>query len=148
MIDIDIINLFSLQLNAKTGQTSLMSAAMEAADETVAFLLSKGADPDLMNNNGQTALVIAIQTLCSSTIDLLAPVTQKGLGFALLRNMATFQTELTPAIKELLVRASLDKDSLRWGVTQAARMGATSMLKILTNGWNSHLVRIICCTYI
>ena len=71
-----------------------MSAALGAADETVAFLLSKGASPDLMNKHGQTALVAAIQTLCLSTIDLLAPVTQKGLAEALI-NLATWQTELT-----------------------------------------------------
>ena len=37
-----------------------MYAALAAADETVAFLLSKGADPDLMNIQGHTALVFAI----------------------------------------------------------------------------------------
>ena len=60
-----------------------MYAALGSADETVAFLLSQGADPDLMDKDGQTALAAAIQTLCSSTIDLLAPVTQKGLGLVL-----------------------------------------------------------------
>ena len=55
-----------------------MHAADGASDQTVAFLLSKGASPDLMDKDGDTALVYAIQTSCSSTIDLLAPVTQKG----------------------------------------------------------------------
>ena len=114
-----------------------MSAALGAADETVAFLLSKGASPDLMNKDGQTALVFAIHTMCSTTIDLLAPVTQKGLAEALI-NLATWQTELTPAVKELLIRASLDQDTLRSGVEHAAQMGATTMLKILTNGWNKN----------
>ena len=77
-----------------------MSAALGAADETVAFLLSKGASPDLMNNNGQTALVAAIQTMCLSTIDLLAPVTQKGLGSALMA-LAIWKAMLTPDVKEL-----------------------------------------------
>ena len=67
-----------------------MFAASDAADETVAFLLSKGANPDLMDKNGQTAITLAIQTMCSSTIDLLAPVTQKGLGEAL-GNLAIWQ---------------------------------------------------------
>ena len=112
-----------------------MLAASGAADETVAFLLlPKKASPDLTNNNGQTALVFAIQTLCSPTIDLLAPVTQRGFGKTLER-LATWQTELTPAVKELLKRASSDEDTLTSGVAQAAQMGATSMLKILTNGW-------------
>ena len=77
-----------------------MTAAHGGSDETVAFLLSKGADPDLMCNNGDTALVAAIQFQRLSTIDLLALVTQKGLRAAL-ENLAVFKTDLTPAIKEL-----------------------------------------------
>ena len=82
-----------------------MSAAQGAADETVAFLLSKGASPDLMDNRGHTALVHAIHSKCSATIDLLAPVTKKALG-SVLYNLATFQPDLTPAVKELLECAS------------------------------------------
>ena len=67
-----------------------MTAAHGGADETVAFLLSKGADPDLMCNNGNTALVVAIQFQRLSTIELLAPVTQKGLRGAL-ENLAVVE---------------------------------------------------------
>ena len=109
-----------------------MYAAIGAADETVAFLLSKGASPDLMNNNGQTALVRAIQAMYSSTIDLLAQVTQTGLG-KVLNNMATWHLANRAAVKELLIRASSDTDALISGVTYASQNGATSMLKILTN---------------
>ena len=48
----------------------------------------------------------------------------------------TRQTELTPAITELLIRASSDEDVLKQGVETAAQMGAASVLKILTIGWN------------
>ena len=112
-----------------------MEAAQSGSDETVVFLLSKGADPNLMNNKGQNALDFAIQSMCSSTIDLLAPVTQKGLGSAI-QCLAIWQTELTPAVKELLIRTSSEMETLVKGVVEAAGMGATSMLKIMTNGWN------------
>ena len=56
-----------------------MNAASGAADETVAFLLFKGASPDILDKKGNTALVFAIQTLCLSTIVLLAQHTQKSL---------------------------------------------------------------------
>ena len=55
-------NHFSSQPNSKTGQTPLMIAAMIGADETVALLLSKGASPDLISNDDQTALHDAIQS--------------------------------------------------------------------------------------
>ena len=101
----------------------------------MAFLLSKGANPDLKNKKGKTALVAAIFASWSSTIDLLAPVTRNCLREAL-GYMAYWQTELTPAVKELMMRASSDKDALKLGVASAAGMGATGMLKILTNDWN------------
>jgi len=97
-------------LESQYGKTPLMSAALGGADEAVAFLLSKGADTDLMCYNGDTALVAAIQFQRLSTIDLLAPVTQKGLGRAL-QCLAISQTELTPAVKGLLERATLDDDA-------------------------------------
>jgi len=96
-----------------------MTAAHGGSDETVAFLLSKGADPDLMCNNGDTALVAAIQSQRLSTIDLLAPVTQKGLGRAL-QWLFTSQTERTPAVEGLLERARSDDDALRALVDPAA----------------------------
>ena len=122
-------------MNSKTGKTPLTYAATGAADEAVAFLLSEGASPDLMDNKNRTALVDAIQTECSSTIDLLAPVTTKGLDEAL-AFLAAYHTDLTPAIEDLLRRAASDKDALRMGVTYATNFGAASMLQILTQGWN------------
>ena len=109
---------------------------MRAADETVAFLLSKGASPDLMVSN-VTALSFAISSECSSTIDLLAPVTAKGLDESVL-SLATFHIELTPAIEELLRRAASDKNAVRMGVTYATQFGATRMLKILTQDWDKN----------
>ena len=116
-----------------------MCAAGEAGDETVAFLLSKGASPDLVNNNNFTALVFAIQSECSSTIDLLASLTKKGL-VETVKDLAALRTELTPAVEDLLRRASSDKVAVRMGVICAAKFGATSMLKILTEGWNKNIL--------
>ena len=99
-----------------------MLAATQGADETVAFLLSKGASPHLMDNIEQTALAMAIQSGCSSTIDLLAPVTTECLDKAL-KWLAPFCTELTPAVEDLLRRAASDKDTVRMGVHYATFNG-------------------------
>ena len=74
----------------------------------------------------------------------MAPVTQNGLGSALII-LAAWQTELTPAIKELLIRmyvrarlSSSDQNALTIGVGEAAKHGAIGMLKILTYGWDKN----------
>ena len=114
-----------------------MYAARQASDETVAFLLSKGASPDLRDNSNLTALVAAILSECSSTIALLAPMTTKGLGEAVL-SLAFYQAELSPAVDELLRRAASDKDAAVKGVAYAAEFGATRMLTFLTQGWDEN----------
>ena len=84
--------------------TPLMFAAAHAADETIAFLLSIGASPDLVDNANNTALLEAIHSSCSSTIALLAPVTRKGLEQAI-EVLAQEQTaRLTPAGEDLVKR--------------------------------------------
>ena len=54
--------------------------------------------------------------------------------------MAIYQTELTPAVQDLLRRAALDQEAVTnsvrgGGVAYAAHYGASSMLKILTKDW-------------
>ena len=77
-----------------------MEAALNASDETITFLLSWGANPDKTDANGNTALMSAIQSKCSTTINLLAPVTKENLGGALFR-LAMDKVELTEEVKQL-----------------------------------------------
>ena len=59
--------LISFQLNKLSGMTPLILAAGAASDEMVAFLLSKGASPDILDAHERTALLHAIYTRSSST---------------------------------------------------------------------------------
>ena len=68
---------------------------------------------------------------CSSTIDLRAPLTKKGLDIAL-QWLSALHTELTPSVEDLVRRARSEKDAARMGVVYAAGFGAASMLKVLT----------------
>ena len=61
----------------------MMEAALLGSDEAVSSLLSWGASPDKTAINGHTALIFAIQSKCSTMINLLAPVTKMDLGGAL-----------------------------------------------------------------
>ena len=115
-----------------------MDAARRASDETVAFLLSKGASPDLVDNNNLTALVDAVKSGCSSTIALLGPVTTKGLGEAL-KKLAAFHTELTPAVEDLVRKAAAsEKDAEKKGMVVATKFGAARMLNILIQCWDKN----------
>ena len=99
----------SLQPNTMNGRTPLMQAAFYACDETVSSLLSWGANPDQTYANGNTALMFAIQSNCLTTINLLAPVTNRNLGGALYF-LARFKIELvTGELKNLIGRAAQDR---------------------------------------
>ena len=112
-----------------------------SADDNVAFFLSKGASPDAVDSIGMTALSHAIGSRCSSTIDLLAAVTneQKNEGNRLasaIQKLAFEMTEVTPAIEDLLRRISLDQDIVKAGIETSATCGALKILKILTETWD------------
>ena len=117
-----------------------MFAAMISSDETVAFLLSKGASPDLMDSLNQTALALAAsQSHCSSTINLLAPVTKMGIG-NVLGKLALFQAEMTPSVTDLVRRAFSDAMAFKPGsfkefqnaLDYATKCGAAGMVKEMT----------------
>ena len=87
-----------------------MEAALKASDETVSSLLSWGADPDKTDANGNTALIAAIQSKCSTTINLLAPKTKANLGGAL-SLLAMFKVDLmTGEPKKLVERAAQETE--------------------------------------
>ena len=69
----------------------------------------------------------------------MAPVTTKSLNEAV-TFLAANHTELTPAVEDLLRRAASDEDAVRIGLDYAAEFGATSMLKVLTQGWNKNIL--------
>ena len=91
--------------------TPLMSAAVGGADDTVAFLLSNGASPDLVDKCHRTALENATDSRRVSTTVLLAPLTKNGRGGAL-AFLDAHPTEVTPAIQDLLRREALDQNAL------------------------------------
>ena len=106
-----------------------MYAASRAADEAVAFLLSKGANPEIMDKVEMTALAHAILSGSPSTVSILAPVTRKSLDEAI-KFLAIKDTELTPEVSDLLRRENTGK----W-LHIAATYGATGMVNILTECW-------------
>ena len=109
-----------------------MEAALEASDETVSSLLSWGASPEKTNADGRTALMCAIQSKCVSTINLLAPVTQKNLGGALVR-LAKEKIELkTGELRQLVERAAQDREAAIKGLKAAAKFGSSAMIQMLS----------------
>ena len=83
-----------------------MTAARAAADETVSTLLSLGASPDNTDHGGTTALSLAIESKCISTINLLAPVTNARLGRSLVK-LACEKVKISPEVEKMLERAAM-----------------------------------------
>ena len=110
-----------------------MSAARTAADETISFLLSLGANPDKTVDDDHTALIFAIMSKCITTINLLAPVTQLSLGVAIIY-LATYQVGVTTGeVKQLVERAAQDKEAAIEGLLAATMFGSSAIIKIIAN---------------
>ena len=111
MISSSLFSLLLMQPNTKDGRTPLMAAALSAQDETVTLLLSMGAYPDKTDTKNNTALMIAIQSECLTTINLLAPVTQVNLGGALYFLARDKVEVMTGELRQLVGRAAQDREA-------------------------------------
>ena len=109
-----------------------MTAARAAADETVSALLSLGASPDKTDANGTTALSMAIESKCLSTINLLAPVTNARLGRSLVK-LACAKVKISLEVEEMMERVAQDYQSALLGLQGAAAFGSSKMLIKLLN---------------
>ena len=109
-----------------------MTAARAAADETVSTLLSLGASPDNTDHGGTTALSLAIESKCISTIDLLAPVTNARLGRSLVK-LACEKVKISHEVEKMLKRAAQDYQSALLGLQGAAAFGSSQILSKLLN---------------
>ena len=118
----------------------MLDAALEASDETVSSLLSWGASPDKTDASNHTALKFAITSKCSTTINLLAPVTQVNLGSALYW-LAREKVELTTGeLRQLVERAAQDREAAIEGLEGAAKFGSSNMIDILGKCTKDHSI--------
>ncbi len=126
-----------------TGNTPLHYAAEWKLDNAVAVLLEKGANPNIRNANGETAIFNAIKSDSSSTIDLLM---RKGaqknsrdyLGNTPLHACVRWDSK-NSAMKLIQWKADLNVQNLagKTPLAQAARSGRIAMVTLLTdNGAN------------
>ena len=114
-----------------------MLAAMGASDETVSSLLSWGASPDKIS---ATALSFDIQSKCETTINLLVPVSQVNLGEALCW-LSSEKIELkTGELKQLVKRATQDRDAVIIGLYHAARFGSIQMIAMIAKHTRDHSI--------
>ena len=117
-----------------------MDAAHAASNETIFSLLSWGASPDKSADNGNTALICAIQSKCVTTIELLAPLTQANLGWAL-HWLAREKIELmTRELRQLVERAAQDRKAAIIGLKGAAMFGSSHMINMLVQSTMNHSI--------
>ena len=98
-----------------------MFAAAYGADDVVIELLRCGANPNLMTQEGSTALTFAVLSNSSSTVSLLAPVTRTGLA-GVLEAIAEKQN-LTESLEGFIAETALDEEAVLAGLDFAAKYG-------------------------
>ena len=117
-----------------------MIAAQSASDETVSSLLSWGADPDKTDADGATALIYAIQSKCSTTINMLAPKTKTNLGGAL-NWLAREKVDLmTGELRQLVERAAQDREAAIRGLESAAKFGSREIILMIGQHAKDHFI--------
>ena len=118
-----------------------MSAALSASDKTISSLLSWGASPDVIGDHGDTALKMAIQSKCLTTINLLAAVTSVNLG-GVLYAIARDKIEMTGELRKLVERVAQDREAAIEGLEAAAKFGFSAMIDIIKHHTKDHSVFI------
>ena len=117
-----------------------MCAAYAASDETITLLLSMGASPNKTDCDGDTALILAIESNCVTTVNLLAPVTQAVLGRAI-EWLAKNKIELkTKELTLLLEMAAQDREAAIRGLQGAAKYGSNLMIDAISQFTKDHSI--------
>jgi|GEM_PF-5845824 len=68
----NVLSSESLDRKDSSGFTELMSASMSRDETTIELLLRHGADPDIENDNGETALMLAIENADYRSVKILS----------------------------------------------------------------------------
>ena len=116
-----------------------MAAALSGSDRSVVLLLGYGADPNMMDNNGYTALTAAIMNGVNSTVGILAQVTTSQ-GFLTLCHLARyhqhvkFSKPLLNFVQKYTEVATTARLQLILG--EACIYGATELFKIILESGN------------
>ena len=122
-----------------SGRTALMFAALSGSDRCVALLLGYGADPNMTDNAGYTALAAAIMNGVNSTVGILAQVTT-AQGFLTLCHLARyhqhvkFSKPLLNFVQKYTEVATTARLQLILG--EACIYGATELFKIILESGN------------
>ena len=104
----------------------MMSAALHASDQTISYLLSLGASPNVTDVENRTALMDAIESRCVSTINLLAPVTKMNLEGAL--ELLASSCIITDEVTTLVQRAAQEREVAVKGLFSASKFGSIAMI--------------------
>ena len=107
-----------------------MAAALSGSDRSVVLLLEHGADSNMTDNGGYTALIAAIIGGVNSTVAILAQVTT-AQGFVTLCHLARYHQQLkySKPLLHFVKRCSTAELQLSMG--QACFYGATELFKII-----------------
>ena len=114
-----------------------MAAALSGNNKSVELLLGDGADPNMVDEEGRTALVAAIMGGVNSTIGILAQVTTVQ-GKETLERLARYhqQVEFSEPLVHFVKQCATSSTASLFSMCQAAFYGATELFKILKESEN------------
>ena len=118
-------------VDSEYSRTPLMSAARQGGVETVKVLLNKGADPDILDVNGETALSRAIKAEDSPTVELLAQMTNTSLRDSL-SALARSSMSISPIVESFVARCARDSEAVVSGLKTASLFAHITILHLLT----------------
>ena len=108
-----------------------MEAAWKSSLETLNVLLTLGADPNILNNRGQTALWFALDSNNLATVKKLLPVSNRGLE-SVFQQFPKSSIHFSEEVKSFIRNKLDEKPSLMLtGLKSSSEFGHVPMLCVI-----------------
>ena len=129
---------FDIDNRGYDGNTALMVACLAAKTECITALAKAGADPEIKNRDGYTALVIAADINNTDDIKALkentttnTKLTQNNLGISLIRAVGANSTDCVNALLEAGANPNFQNKSGTTALFMAIKEGHIELIEVL-----------------
>ena len=114
-------------------RTPMMRAAVRAGTDTVATILERGGDPNLISRGGETALTRAIWANDLETTELLVERTNTQLQKTM-EMLAECSMDISPKVESFVEKCKKDNSVRIAGLKAAVKFAKIKLFKLLVEG--------------